>query len=77
VASGRREKSSPRGKRRGCVRNSFPHLVSPVTGTKLRLCLVSPSMEDRARQSLLKLALEPEWEAKFEPNSYLFSTNLF
>jgi RNA-directed DNA polymerase (EC 2.7.7.49) len=29
-------------------------------------------MEDRARQSLLKLALEPEWEAKFEPNSYGF-----
>jgi len=31
-----------------------------------------PTMEDRARQSLLKLALEPEWEAKFEPNSYGF-----
>ena len=31
-----------------------------------------PTMEDRARQALLKLALEPEWEAKFEPNSYGF-----
>jgi RNA-directed DNA polymerase len=29
-------------------------------------------MEDRARQALAKLALEPEWEAKFEPNSYGF-----
>jgi RNA-directed DNA polymerase len=29
-------------------------------------------MKDRALQSLVKLALEPEWEAKFEPNSYGF-----
>ena len=29
-------------------------------------------MEDRARQALAKMALEPEWEAKFEPNSYGF-----
>jgi RNA-directed DNA polymerase len=31
-----------------------------------------PVMEDRARQALAKMALEPEWEAKFEPNSYGF-----
>ena len=31
-----------------------------------------PTMSDRARQALVKLALEPEWEAKFEPNSYGF-----
>ena len=31
-----------------------------------------PVMQDRASQALLKLALEPEWEAKFEPNSYGF-----
>lgn len=31
-----------------------------------------PVMEQRARQALAKLALEPEWEAKFEPNSYGF-----
>ncbi len=30
------------------------------------------TMEDRARQCLVKLALEPEWEARFEPNSYGF-----
>ncbi len=27
-------------------------------------------MKDRALQALAKLALEPEWEARFEPNSY-------
>lgn len=31
-----------------------------------------PTMKDRALQSLVKLTLEPEWEAKFEPNSYGF-----
>ncbi len=31
-----------------------------------------PVMEDRAKQALAKLALEPEWEAKFEANSYGF-----
>ncbi|BAY91823.1 MULTISPECIES: group II intron reverse transcriptase/maturase [unclassified Tolypothrix] len=31
-----------------------------------------PTMKERAKQALLKLALEPEWEAKFEPNSYGF-----
>ncbi len=29
-------------------------------------------MADRALQTLVKMALEPEWEAKFEPNSYGF-----
>src|SRR5438128_9250127 len=31
-----------------------------------------PVMETRAQQALVKLALEPEWESKFEPNSYGF-----
>ncbi len=31
-----------------------------------------PTMYDRALQALVKLALEPEWEARFEPNSYGF-----
>lgn len=30
------------------------------------------TVEDRAKQMLTKLALEPEWEAIFEPNSYGF-----
>ena len=28
------------------------------------------TIEDRAKQMLAKFALEPEWEAIFEPNSY-------
>ncbi|MFB6276725.1 MAG: group II intron reverse transcriptase/maturase [Halothece sp.] len=31
-----------------------------------------PTMYDRALQASVKLALEPEWEAVFEPNSYGF-----
>ncbi len=31
-----------------------------------------PTISDRARQALVKLALDPEWEARFEPNSYGF-----
>lgn len=31
-----------------------------------------PTVKDRAKQALCLLALEPEWEAKFEPNSYGF-----
>jgi len=31
-----------------------------------------PTMRDRAKQALALLALEPEWEAKFEKNSYGF-----
>ena len=29
-----------------------------------------PTLRERALQALTKLALEPEWEARFEPNSY-------
>jgi hypothetical protein len=31
-----------------------------------------PVMEDRAKQKLVELVLDPEWEARFEPNSYGF-----
>lgn len=31
-----------------------------------------PTMEDRAKQMLTKIVLEPEWEARFETNSYGF-----
>jgi RNA-directed DNA polymerase len=31
-----------------------------------------PTMHDRALQCLVKLAIEPEWEARFESNSYGF-----
>ena len=41
-------------------------------GSNEQRALGIPTMADRARQALVKLALEPEWEAKFEPNSYGF-----
>jgi len=44
----------------------------PKAGTTEQRPLGIPVMEQRARQALVKLALEPEWEAKFEPNSYGF-----
>ncbi|MFP3022596.1 reverse transcriptase domain-containing protein [Wolbachia endosymbiont (group A) of Pogonocherus hispidulus] len=31
-----------------------------------------PTISCRAKQTLVKMALEPEWEAKFEPNIYGF-----
>jgi RNA-directed DNA polymerase len=44
----------------------------PKPGKAEQRPLGIPVMVDRAHQALVKLALEPEWEAKFEPNSYGF-----
>jgi RNA-directed DNA polymerase len=44
----------------------------PKPGTTEQRPLGIPTMGDRAAQALVKLALEPEWEARFEPNSYGF-----
>jgi RNA-directed DNA polymerase len=44
----------------------------PKAGSDELRPLGIPTMTDRALQALVKLALEPEWEAKFEPNSYGF-----
>ena len=44
----------------------------PKPGTREKRPLGIPTMEDRALQALVKLVLEPEWEALFEPNSYGF-----
>jgi RNA-directed DNA polymerase len=44
----------------------------PKTGSEEKRPLSIPAMCDRATQALVKLALEPEWEARFEPNSYGF-----
>lgn len=41
-------------------------------GTREKRPLGIPTIRDRALQALVKLALEPEWEARFEPNSYGF-----
>lgn len=57
----------------------FPTKASPLLrvwipklGTKEKRPLGIPTMKDRCLQALLKSALEPEWEARFEPNSYGF-----
>ena len=44
----------------------------PKSGKTKKSTLGISIIEDRAKQYLLLLALEPEWEAHFEPNSYGF-----
>src|SRR5499426_170942 len=44
----------------------------PKPGTAEHRPLSIPTLHDRALQALVKQALEPEWEARFEPNSYGF-----
>lgn len=41
-------------------------------GKNEKRALGIPTMRNRAEQALAKLTLEPEWEARFEPNSYGF-----
>lgn len=44
----------------------------PKPGKAEKRPLGIPTIKDRAKQALAKLALEPQWEAKFETNSYGF-----
>src|SRR5690348_854970 len=44
----------------------------PKPGKDEQRPLGIPTMMERAKQALVKLALEPAWEAVFEPNSYGF-----
>lgn len=44
----------------------------PKPGKSEKRPLGIPTMADRAKQALVKLVLEPEWEAKFAPNTYGF-----
>jgi RNA-directed DNA polymerase len=44
----------------------------PKPGSQEKRGLGIPTIRDRAVQALVKLAMEPEWEARFEPNSYGF-----
>src|SRR5258708_13328352 len=44
----------------------------PKPGKAEKRPLGIPIMETRAQQALFKFALEPEWEPKFEVNSYGF-----
>jgi RNA-directed DNA polymerase len=61
------------------LRKPLPDKASPVRrvwipkpGRDSKRPLGIPVMADRARQALAKMALEPEWEAKFEPTSFGF-----
>jgi RNA-directed DNA polymerase len=55
-------------------RKPFParRVWIPKPGKPEKRPLGIPTMRDRACQALAKQALEPEWEAYFEPNSYGF-----
>ncbi len=44
----------------------------PKPGAKKRRALGIPVIADRAQQARVANALEPEWEARFEPKSYGF-----
>jgi RNA-directed DNA polymerase len=44
----------------------------PKPGKDEKRPLSIPTLHARALQALVKLVLEPEWEARFEPNSYGF-----
>jgi RNA-directed DNA polymerase len=44
----------------------------PKPGSEERRPLGIPTRRDRALQTLVRFALESEWEARFEPNSYGF-----
>lgn len=47
-------------------------VLIPKPGKSEKRILGIPTMRDRALQALCKLAMEPEWEAHFERNSYGF-----
>ena len=44
----------------------------PKPGQDEKRPLGIPTIYDRALQALVKIGMEPEWEARFEPNSYGF-----
>ncbi|NEP89780.1 MAG: group II intron reverse transcriptase/maturase [Okeania sp. SIO2C2] len=51
---------------------SVRRMEIPQSNKQEKRPLGIPTMEDWAKQSLAKIALEPEWEARFEANSYGF-----
>lgn len=52
--------------------SSIRRVWIPKPGKDEKRPLGIPTIKDRAKQALAKFALEPEWEAVFEPNSYGF-----
>jgi RNA-directed DNA polymerase len=56
----------------GTLAKATRRVMIPKPGKEEKRPLGIPTMYDRALQGLVKQALEPEWEAKFETNSYGF-----
>lgn len=52
--------------------SSIRRVWIPKPGKSEKRPLGIPTIKDRAKQAIAKFALEPEWEAVFEPNSYGF-----
>lgn len=52
--------------------NNIKRIWIPKPGKVEKRPLGIPTIQDRAKQALCHMALEPEWESKFEPNSYGF-----
>lgn len=52
--------------------NPIKRVLIPKPGRSEKRPLGIPTIKDRAKQFIVLLALEPQWEAKFEPNSYGF-----
>lgn len=52
--------------------NPIMRQYTPKPGKSEPRPLGIPTLKDRAKQYIILLALEPEWEAKFEANSYGF-----
>ncbi len=52
--------------------SSLRRVWIPKSGSSEKRPLGIPTIRDRAKQALAKMALESEWEAKFETNSYGF-----
>jgi RNA-directed DNA polymerase len=73
-------KSIPSSKRLQMARNlkvkgkahSVRRVWIPKPGKAEKRPLGIPTLNDRATQALVKMALEPEWEARFESTSYGF-----
>lgn len=52
--------------------NALRRVWIPKPGRNEKRPLGIPTINDRIKQALAKMVLEPEWEAKFEPTSYGF-----
>ena len=50
----------------------IPRIYVPKPGKTEKRPLGIPTIKDRAKQTLAKIVLEPEWKARFENHSYGF-----